>query len=229
MTIPVVRSSPVLAVLVAGVSAMAPAQVAPLPPVRAVAFPPAASVLIGVSSYGDRAGYTDASGSQWTESLGNGPVFTGRLQSPLGRRFGLHVGGAFTYRSHREDKDGSPQFTSNDHVVSLRFDGGLLFRFKPAAPIYFGGAVTYYHHGLSPVVVASSGATSELGWGLGLGADFGRRPGSNIFGRVEFWSYWVRPKADSLIGAYTLRSSARDGALSVGITYLLNFHAPRPR
>ena len=229
MTIRIVRCFLAVAVLVAGVSAGAAAQASRLPPQPTVAFPPAASVLVGFSGYGDRAGYSDTLGSTWSESLGNGPVLTGRVQSPLGRRFGLHVGGAITRRSHRVDKDGNPQSTSSDHVISLRADGGLLFRFKPAAPIYFGGGVTYYRHSSSPLIVASSGAASELGWGIGLGADFGRRPGSNIFGRVEYWSYWVRPKADSLIGAYTLRSRARDGALSVGVTYLLNVRPPRPR
>lgn len=226
----VVRRASVLAGLVAVVSAMAAAQTNPLPPRPAVAFPPAASIMFGFSGYGDRAGYTDTTdGSKWAESLGNGPVLTGRVQSPLGRRFGLHAGGAVTRRTLRQDKDGNPQFTSNYRVLSFRLDGGLLFRFKPAAPMYFGGAFTYLRHSSAPVIDAADRVTTETGFGLGVGVDFGRRPGSNIFGRAEYWSYWMTPKADSVPGPFVLRSRARDGALSVGITYLLNVRPARPR
>ncbi len=229
MTYRVVRCFPVLAVLLAGVTAGAAAQNAPLPPRPSVGFPPAISLMFGFSGYGDRAGYFDTTGSKWTESLGNGPILVGRVQSPLGRRFALHAGGAVTRRTLRQDQDGNPQFTSNYKVLSLRVDGGLLFRFKPAAPMYFGGAFTYLRHGSAPVIEASDHVTTETGFGLGVGVDFGRRPGSNIFGRAEYWSYWMTPKADSLVGPFVLRSRARDATLSVGITYLLSIRPSAPR
>ncbi|MDP3775639.1 MAG: hypothetical protein Q8Q85_15365 [Gemmatimonadales bacterium] len=223
MTVQVARCCRVLGVLLAGAPVIAAAQVGPLPapPARAVAFPPAASVLIGFSSYGARAGSTDSAGSTYTYTLSRGPILTGRLQSPLGRRFGLHLSGAFTYRSRREDRDGSPLSTTNDRVPSVRVDGGLLFRFKPAAPVFLGGSLVYVRHGAPPVLNQSGGVMTETGGGFGIGYDFGQKPGSNVAGRIEYWSYWVRPKADGLSGGYIPRTRARDGALTIGVTYHL--------
>jgi hypothetical protein len=207
---------------------MVAAQVAPLPPVRAVAFPPAASVLIGVSSYGDRARSDSGAGtSEFTYALTTGPLVTARLQVPLGRRFGLHVGGGFTYRSRRVDRDGTPLSSLNDHVATVRAEGGLLFRFKPAAPIYFGGSFVYVRHGAPPVLNQAGGVTTETGGGFGVGLDFGRSPASSLAGRVEFWNYFVKPSASGLAGGISAKSTARDGVFTIGVTYRLRARAGR--
>lgn len=223
MTVQVARCCRVLGVLLAGAPVIAAAQVGPLPapPARAVAFPPAASVLIGFSSYGARAGSTDSAGSTYTYTLSRGPILTGQLQSPLGRRFGLHLSGAFTYRSRREDRGGSPLSTTNDRVPSLRVDGGLLFRFKPAAPVFLGGSLVYVRHGAPPVLNQSGGVVTETGGGFGIGYDFGQRPGSNVGGRIEYWSYFVSPNANGLTAGVEAKSRARDWTLTVGATYRL--------
>ncbi|MDO8665199.1 MAG: hypothetical protein Q7J79_01205 [Gemmatimonadales bacterium] len=222
MTVQVARCCRVLGILLAGGPAMAAAQVGPLPapPARAVAFPPAASVLIGFSSYGDRAGSADSAGSTYTYTLSRGPTLTGRLQSPLGRRFGLHVGGGFSYRNTRVDRDGSPFSSSNERVATMRGEGGLLFRFKPAAPIYFGGGFVYYRHGGDPAVLGR-GAMTETGGAFGIGYDFGQKPGSNVAGRIEYWNYFVSPNASGLTGGVEAKSSARDWTFTVGATYRL--------
>lgn len=212
----------VAAALIAAAAAAA-AQVPPpreptqstLPPTPAVAFPPAVSVMLGVSTYGARASQSDS----LSYGLSGGPIVSARIQSPLTRRLGLHVAGAITNRSLRESVNGEPVQSFSDHVITLRAEGGLLFRFKPAAPIYFGGSVVYYRHGSPPVFGQTGGTVTELGGGFGIGGDFGRKPGSSMAGRVEYWSYFVSPKASGLPGGYAAESRARDWALSFGFTF----------
>lgn len=127
------------------------------------------------------------------------------------------------------DQNGSPLASFGDRVLTLRADGALLFRFKPAAPIYFGGAVVYYRHGAPPVLTQQGGAMSEAGAGFGIGYDFGRKPGSALGGRIEYWSYFVGPSADGLPGGVSAKSRARDGALTVGVTYRLRIRLPERR
>ena len=214
------RCTQVLVALVAGASTVAVAQVATGPAPRAVAFPPALSVMVGVSTYGARA-RRDSGASEFTYPLSTGPTVSARLQSPLGRRFGLHVGGGFSYRNPREDVGGSPRRSSNERVATMRGEGGLLFRFKPAAPIYFGGGFVYYRHGGDPVFGQGRGAMTETGGAFGIGYDFGRKPGSNVAGRIDYWTYFVSPNASGPTSGVEAKSSARDWTFTVGATYRL--------
>lgn len=225
-----------LAVALIAAAAAAAAQVPPpreptqstLPPTPAVAFPPAVSVLIGFGSFGTRATSVDTPlNREHSHALTNGPTAAGRLQSPLGRRFGLNIGGAVAYRNYRESIDGSPLSASSQRLLSLRGEAGLLFRFKPAAPVFFGGSFVYQHHSRPAVEQQAGGPTTELGGGFGIGYEFGKKPGSNLSGRVEFWNYFMGPNAEGLPDDFTSRSTARDMVFVVGITQRLRLPSRR--
>jgi hypothetical protein len=213
-------------VVLASAGSPALAQVEATPPPRAMAFPPSLSVMVGVGTYGPRAA-RDSIGTLQTRSLTTGPILTARLQAPFGRRFGLQVGGGVTRRSRREDRNGAPFFSQGDHVVTLRAEGGLLFRFKPAAPIYFGGSFVYVRHGAPPVINQVGGVTTETGGGFGVGVDFGRKPGSSFAGRIEYWNYFVKPSAGGLTQDFLARSRAHDTAVTIGVTYRMRARAGR--
>jgi len=218
------RCTPLLAAL-AGAPTLATGQevVRPSQPGRPVAFPPAVSLMVGVSTYGDRARSDSGLGtSEFTYRMSSGPTASARLRAPLGRRFGLQVGGGFTYRHPRVDRNGSPFVVADSqNIASFRAEGGLLYRFKPAAPIYFGAGLVYYRHGGDPVAGQGRGAMTETGGAFGVGYDFGQKPGSNLTGHVEYWNYFVGPNASGLQNGLTAKSTARDGAFSVGMTYRL--------
>jgi hypothetical protein len=199
---------------------------------RPVGFPVSVSASLGFSSYGNRATQTttrplDSSEVELAYALSNGPALVARAQAPLGRLFGLVLGAGVSWRSRRLTEDGEPQSTPPGHVLSVRGEGGLLFRFKPAAPIYFAGVVSYVRHSQSPVE-NQPGSPAEMGGGVGVGYEFARRPGSNLSARVEWWNYWIKPKAEGLPGGYVARSLAHDGMLAFSLVYRLGLRPRRP-
>lgn len=186
---------------------------------RQAAFPPALAVSIGVSGFGGRA-ESDSGTSHFQFKITSGLTLVGRLQSPLGRHFGLHVGGAVAYRSRSVERDGVPFASDNQSVLALRGEAGLLYRFKPAAPIYFAGAFVLQRLSPSPVRVQAVSAATETGGGFGIGYEFGERPGRDLVGRVELWNYFMQPSAVGYnpgANGVAPTGSAHDFVLSLGL------------
>lgn len=187
-----------------------------------VSFPSALTLAVGISSFGARAERAetlfaqDSSPHNYTYSLVKGLTGVARLQSPLGRRFGLMLGASVAYRAHDTKRDGEPFTASDDKVLSLRGEAGLLFRFKPAAPVYFGASVVYQRHNPAPVEGQTASNTTESGGGIGIGYEFERRGGTSA--RLEMWNYWMSPSSSGILAPIRPSGSAHDFVLTLGVT-----------
>jgi hypothetical protein len=203
-------------------------------PPRPVGFPPAVWGTLGVGNYGVRA--TQRTGvardSVWDYSLSNGLTASARLQAPLGRQLGVTLGASASYRDRRVELNGEPE-VFGDNVLTLRGEAGLLFRFKPAAPIYFAAVAVYLRHDKPPVMnpdptaPQAGPAVMEAGGGFGVGYEFARRPGSNLSGRFEFWNFFMQPSDQGLPAGVTAKTSTRDWQISVGAAYRLRLPTRR--
>jgi hypothetical protein len=200
------------------------------PPARPVGFPTAVWGTLGIGSVGVRATqrFGVARDTLFEYSLSNGLTASARLQAPLGRQLGVTIGGSVSYRQQRLELNGQPE-AFGDNVLTLRGEAGLLFRFKPAAPIYFAAVAVYLRHDQPPVMDTATvrPAVTEVGGGFGIGYEFARRPGSDLSGRLEFWNHFVSPSKEGLPPGVTARTSARDWVLAVGASYRLRLPSRR--
>jgi hypothetical protein len=209
-------------------AAQRPARERPVLAVQpAVAFPPAVTAAFGISTFGARAErtetlVTDGTIHDYSFSLVKGLTLAARVQSPLGRQFGLMLAGSAAYRSRDVRRDGEPFIASESKILSLRGEAGLLFRFKPAAPIFFGASFVYQTHRPAPVEGQEVSRATESGGGIGIGYEFERRANSSMSARIEMWNYWVSPTGAGILPPLRKTGSAHDFVLTLGITRRLN-------
>jgi len=211
---------------------LVPASIAAQAPLRqrpTRAFSRQVSVSFMLGFHGGRAELLDSASSgcepelPCTRSYGpaGGAHVAVRYQEPLTRRLGLRLGADLSAPTLRIDKDGSEFARLNQRSTAIRGEAVLLFRFKPAVPIFFGAGGTYAWWNPGPVaietgVTQSSGA--EYGGILAIGYD---APIENGWGvRFEWTNYLMIPRDTELPATgFAVKSLTHDWTLGIGVTY----------
>jgi hypothetical protein len=143
---------------------------------------------------------------------GKGPMIGTDLQVPLGRYFGLSVGGAIGRPVQTLCVQGSDCRIA-DRVTLIKGNGLLLFRLKPQAPVFFG--IGYGGSYASPGPVPNQSAQTEKGPVLEVAFDFAL--GKQVGLRLAWWNYWLQTTgADELPFRVVPETTAHDALLSFG-------------
>lgn len=202
-------------VLVAGIAAPLGAQ-SPLDrgPTRGFDFAVIPSIGIGFNAI--RAWQRDSLSCSTTPdrclsyAMGNAPFFNLDVSLPLGRYFGLAVGGAIGQPQRVVCLQGTNcQATSSERLTVLRGNGLLLFRLKPQAPVFLGlgyGAARA-NPGSAPwqdSTIVERGPVAELAFDFALGQQVGFR--------IAWWNYWLSVNGDGLSTAGGFQSCSTPGA-----------------
>jgi hypothetical protein len=148
-------------------------------------------------------------------AMGNAPSFSLDITVPLGRFFGLSVGGAAGQPQRVVCVQGNNcQATSTDRLTVLRGNGLLLFRLKPQAPVFIG--VGYGAARINPgslpwqdSMVVEKGPVAELAFDFALGEQVGFR--------IAWWNYWLAVDASGIgnaAGIADCRTSGGDGCFT---------------
>jgi hypothetical protein len=199
-------------------AAQVPDTAPPQPYRQTTAFPVAVGAALSSGRYGDRAMQpAQPQVPEATHRLASGLAIGARVQAPLTRRIGV-FGGASITRRNRLVEEGDNPLSAEDKVTVIRADGGLGYRFRPNAPIFFGASFVYQRHSPGPVEFQTNTVT-EIGGGIGIGYDFARSTRHDFFGRLEVWNYWVQPSATGLAGGYEAKSLARDLSIALSVNY----------
>jgi hypothetical protein len=142
--------------------------------------------------------------------MGNAPSFSLDVTVPLGRYFGLSLGGAIGQPQRVVCQQGSfCQATSSERQTVLRGNGLLLFRLKPQAPIFLGvgyGAAQANPGSLpwQDSTIIERGPVAELAFDFALGQQVGFR--------VAWWNYWLTVNSDGLGPASGVIACSTPGA-----------------
>jgi hypothetical protein len=148
-----------------------------------------------------------------SQGMGNAPMLGADVQVPLGRMFGLSVGGAVGQPQRVQCKQGTNcQATSTEKLTVLKGSALLLFRLKPQAPVFIG--VGYGASRASRGAIQGQDTTvSEQGPVVQLAFDFAL--GQQVGLRISWWNYWMGTSTIGIGGSNDLvrlcSESAVDG------------------
>ena len=218
--------------VIMSVALLVPAAIAaqaPLRPRPTQAFTREVSLTLMLGFHGTRAERVDTISNPctplvpctWSYGPANGAHVAIRLQEPLTRQLGLRLGADLSAPTLRVDRDGSEFARFDQRSTAIRGEAVLLFRFKPAVPIFFGAGGTYAWWNPGPV-------TSQTGLAQEKGAEYGgivtigydASIDSSWGVRFEFLNYLMIPNDAGLpAGDYTAKSLTHDWTLGVGVTY----------
>ena len=122
-------------------------------------------------------------------AMGNAPTIGVDVQVPLGRMFGLSVGGAIGQPQRIQCRQATNcQATSTERLTVLKGSGLLLFRLKPQAPVFIG--VGYGSSRASRGAIQGQDTTvTEQGPVVQLAFDFAL--GQQLGLRISWWNYWM--------------------------------------